>query len=195
MKMAFFLLSLPVLVFSAPAPLAAAEGASKIAFVDMERIFREYHKTEIADAELKKQADVYKNYADTLADSLKKLQDEYKKLRDNAQNVALSEDEQEKNRLAARAKWRQTKAKESELVQYKKEKQLELKEKYGRMREGILAEIRDEIKKIAGEESLDIVFDSSGKTLNNLPGVIYYRADMDITDKVLARINRKSIEN
>ena len=82
---------------------AYAQG-SKIAVADMEKIFKEYYKTKIADANLKKQAEVFKEYAEKLNDSLVKLQDEFKKLRDDAQNIALSDVERENKRLAAQDK-------------------------------------------------------------------------------------------
>ena len=68
-------------------------GDQKIAVIDMDRLFTEYYKTKISDANLKKQADIFRNYAEKLKDSMTKLQEEYKKLRDDSLNVALSDTE------------------------------------------------------------------------------------------------------
>ena len=38
-------------------------GDQKIAVIDMDRLFTEYYKTKISDANLKKQADIFRNYA------------------------------------------------------------------------------------------------------------------------------------
>ena len=61
----------------------------KIAVVDMEKVFQNYYKTKIADANLKKQAETYRNYLTSLSDSNLKLREEFKELRDDSQNIAL----------------------------------------------------------------------------------------------------------
>ena len=90
-------LSMILCIFTAFAGLCADQ---KSAVVDMEKLFQNYYKTKIADSDLKKQAEIFKDYSDKLNDSLLKLQDEFKELRDAAQNIALSEAERENKRIA-----------------------------------------------------------------------------------------------
>ncbi|MEI6797282.1 MAG: carbamoyl-phosphate synthase large subunit [Methanomassiliicoccales archaeon] len=98
--------------------------------VDMEKLFQNYYKTKISDADLKKQAEIFKDYSNKLNDSLLKLQDEFKEVRDASQNIALSEAERENKRVSAQDKYRQLKEKENEVKQYNAEKQNQLKDKY-----------------------------------------------------------------
>ena len=167
---------------------AFAQG-NKIAVVDMEMIFKEYYKTKVADANLKKQAEVFKEYAEKLNDSLVKLQDEFKKLRDDAQNIALSDVERESKRLAAQDKYRQAKEKEDEFKQYSTDKQSVLRNQYEDQRAKLLEEIKSVIQRKSVAEGYDIVLDSSGKTLNNIPSIIYFKSTMDLTDVVIKEIN------
>lgn len=167
---------------------AFAQG-TKIAVVDMEKIFKDYYKTKVADANLKKQAEVFKDYAEKLNESLVKLQDEFKRLRDDAQNIALSDVERENKRLAAQDKYRQMKEKEDEFKQYSTDKQSVLRNQYEDQRTKLLEEIKSVIQRKSVAEGYDIVLDSSGKTLNNIPSIIYFKSAMDLTDVVTKEIN------
>ena len=168
--------------------ISAAEP--KIAVVDMEMIFKSYYKTKINSAKFKKQAATYKEYADNLANSQLKLEEEFRALRDASQNIAFSETERESKRLAARDKYRQLEAKQNELQQYNREKSTKLKEQYDKMRKELLSEIRKNIAKYAKQQLYTMVLDASGKTMNNIPLIIYYQTEMDITDIIIARINK-----
>lgn len=163
---------------------------SKIAVVDMEKIFTDYYKTKINSAKFKKQAATYKEYADNLASSQLKLEEEFRTLRDASQNIALSDTERESKRLAARDKYRQLEAKQTELQQYDREKSTQLKEQYDNMRKELLTEIRKNIAKYAKQQGYTIVLDASGKTMNDIPLIIYYQTEMDITEIIIQKINK-----
>ena len=179
-----------LLAFSFLMSLSAAAGDFKCAVVDMERLFKEYYKTKISTAKLEKQAAMYKDYADKLAESQLKLQEEFKALRDASLNIAYSETERESKRLAAQDKYRQLKAKELELQQYNREKRDQLRKQEEKMRKGMVDEIRRAIARFAKKNGYNLVLDYSGRTLNNLPAVIYFTPDSDITDTMLELINK-----
>ncbi|OGV34447.1 MAG: hypothetical protein A2020_14825 [Lentisphaerae bacterium GWF2_45_14] len=168
--------------------LSAAD--QKIAVIDMDKVFTEYYKTKISDANLKKQADIFRNYAEKLKDSLAKLQDEYKKLRDDSLSVALSETERENKRLLAQDKYRQLMTKSAEIQQYEREKQNHMRDEYEKTRAKLIAEIKAEIQKRCALEGYTIVLDMSGKTLNNIPVVMLSSPSIDITEGVIKELNR-----
>lgn len=167
----------------------------KNAVVDMEKVFKGYYKTKINSAKFKKQAATFKDYADKLAESQLKLEEEFRTLRDASQNIAFSENERESKRLAARDKYRQLQAKQAELQQYDREKSAQLKEQYDNMRKELLTEIRKNIAKYAKENKYSMVLDSSGKSINDIPLIIYYQTSMDISDIILERINKGAKES
>ncbi len=167
----------------------AMSQGTKIAVVDMEKIFQQYYKTKVADATLKKQAELYKEYADKLGSSLQKLQEEFTRLRDDSQNIALNEVERENKRLAAQDKYRQFKEKEEEYKQYGTDKQGKLRDQYEEQREKLLSEIREIIQKRALAEGYDLVLDLSGKTLNNIPSLVFHKPSLDLTEDIIREIN------
>ena len=54
---------------------------------------------------------------------------------------------------------------------------------------------RDGVEKARAEaEKIDFVFDSSGKTFNQQPALLYYPIHVDLTDKIITELNRRATE-
>lgn len=174
----------------AQAETAPAAPPARIAVLDMDKIFQDYYKTKLADAQLKRQAETFKAYAEQLDASRNKLEQEFKGLRDAAQNVALSEVERESRRLAAQDKYRQLQAKETELSQYDEDKRRQLREQYEKQREIVLTEIKRVVERHRLAGGYTLVLDVSGRTLNNIAAVVAYDPAVDLTAAVLATLNR-----
>lgn len=187
MRKIFLLLAACAAAFS----LYAKEESSapKIAVIDMGRVFDNYNKTKINEAKLKKQAEIFKDYSDNLSKSLEKLKEEFVKLRDASQNVAFSAAERENRRLNAQEKYRQVMAKEQELREYNQEKQSQLRDEYEKLRNGILTDISNVVSAKCLAEGYVLVLDKSGRTLNNIPFVVYSSNAMDITTAVIKTLN------
>ncbi len=162
----------------------------KLAVIDMDHIFQNYYKTKIADAHLKQQAEVYRAWIQRLNDSLLKLEEEFKILRDSSQNIALSSAEREKQRLDAQKKYREIRQKRAELEQYTTEKTSQYKKLETGKRRKILEEIQAEVARRATLHGYTLVLDKSGKTLNDIPSIIYHNPALDITESVLVHLNR-----
>ena len=170
-------------------PLAAKEAPLKIAVIDMNRVFQEYNKTRINEAKLKKQAEIFKEYSDQLAQSLVKLRQEFIKLRDDSQNMVYTAAERENRRMNAQDKYRQVAAKEQEIREYNREKQAQLRDEYEKLRSSILADISAVVSAKCLAEGYGLVLDKSGRTLNNIPQVVYSSKMLDITDSVIKTLN------
>ena len=161
----------------------------KIAVVDMDKLFREYYKTKIVEANLKRQADIYKEYAMKLQEEIRRLQAEYVELRDASLNVVLTDAARESKRLAARDKYNQILAKENELKNYNREKQAQLRDDQDKQRAKILADIRTVVKNQAVLGGYHIVLDSTALSISGLPVLIYSEPAADITATVLKELN------
>ena len=167
----------------------AEEKPLKIAVIDMNRVFQEYNKTRVNEAKLKKQAEIFKEYSTQLAQSLAKLRQEFIKLRDDSQNMVYSAAERENRRLNAQEKYRQAAAKEQELREYNRERQVQLRDEYEKLRNSILEDISKVVEAKCLAEGYGLVLDKSGRTLNNIPLVVYSSKMLDITDSVIQTLN------
>ena len=182
---------LAVAVLATVQTVARAEGEN-IGFIDLDRVFNEYSKTKIADAQLKEQAEEFKTEHKAMVEDLQKLQDEFNALRDDAQNTALSEDAQNDKRMAAEEKLVEVREKESSIRRYDESRQKQLDEQSRRMRKKIVEEIQDVVSKFSETQSFSVVIDSSGDSLNGVPVVLYADPKHDITDEVLEQLNKNS---
>ena len=180
-----------IIVLTALLVLTAAGYAAeyKVAVVDLERVLQEYYKTKIVEANLKRQADVYKDYAQKLMESLTKLQNEFTALRDAAQNIALTDAARESKRLAAQDKYKEIAAKELELRTYNREKQAQLRDERDRERATILNDIRKAVENHATLAGFSLVVDKSAISASDMPIVLYSSKAVEISEPVLKELN------
>lgn len=167
----------------------AASAQQRIATVDMDKVFREYYKTKIVEANLKRQADIYKEYAVKLQEEIRKLQAQFIELRDASLNVVLTEAARESKRLAARDKYARIVAKENELKNYNREKQAQLRDDQDRQRAKILSEIQVVVKNQATLGGYQLVLDNKALSISGLPIVVYSAPATDITVSVIKELN------
>ena len=161
----------------------------RTAVVDMDKLFREYYKTKIVEANLRRQADIYKEYALKLQEDIKRLRQEFVELRDASLNMVLTEAARESKRLAARDKYTMLTAKESELQNYNREKQAQLRDDQEKQREKILKDIQAVVRNQATLGGYNLVLDKKALSLSALPVVVYSTSEADITDAVLKELN------
>ncbi len=167
----------------------AVSAQQKIAVVDMDRLFREYYKTKIVEANLKRQADIYKEYSIRLQEEIKRLRAQFIELRDAALNVVLTEASRESKRLAAKDKYAEITVKENELKNYNREKQAQLRDDQDKQRTKILNDIKAVIQNRAVLGGYNMVLDSKALSISGLPVVVYSEKAADITDSVLKELN------
>ena len=170
--------------------VAGAAENGRIGVVNLEKIFREYYKSRIAEDAIKQQAEVYRTYLMRLNDQLRTLKEEARAARLNSQNLALSEAERKAAVQNAEAKARQVSQKEAEIELYATEGSASLRKVEQQKREAIMAEIQQEIRRRAAAEGYAFVLDSSGKTMNEQPTLLIYPAATDFTEAVLVELNR-----
>lgn len=162
----------------------------KIAVIDMDKVFQDYFRTKIVDANLKQQSEIYQGYIRKRNESILKLEEQFKKLRDASQSIALSETEREGKRFEAQKKYREIQEIRADLEQYTKEKGTQFNELQQKKREEILKEINQEVKRRATLEGYTLVLDCSGRTANGISSVVFFQSSLDITDTVLRELNR-----
>ena len=165
-------------------------AAAKIAVVDLEKIFREFYKSRIAEDAIKQQASAYRKYADRLNVELQELVRAAQSARSTALNIALSPAEKQKAEQIAEEKNKAARAKEAEIKLFIQERTRDMRRLEMVKRAEILKEIRAEIRKRAAAEGYDFVFDCSGRTMNDQPTVLHYPEKNNITNSVIRELNR-----
>ncbi|MEM6820936.1 MAG: OmpH family outer membrane protein [Verrucomicrobiota bacterium] len=168
---------------------AHSQAQMKIAVVDMQKVFKEYSKTQEADKKLKEQMNGYKKERDERMEDYRKLIEQIKGLRDGAQDPSLSEEARKEKQQKLEEKVTEARAREREVREFDSTTQKLFGDQSKRMRDKILEEIKKKIESFAkGKYSL--VFDQSGMTLNGTPTVIYSEGLTDLTDEIITSLNK-----
>ena len=197
---------------------APATPAPRIAVIDLQKVFKEYYKSRIAEDFIKQQAEAARLYLGQLTRQLEALNVEARRLETNARNMALDPAKRKEAETEALEAVRKVRAKETEIQLYVRERKQEMEglearkreeiiadilqlyvrerkqEMEGleaRKREEIIADIRAEIQKRAAAGGYDWVFDSSGMTTNSQPAVLLFPAKHDISAAVIRELNRR----
>ena len=170
---------------------APATPAPRIAVIDLQKVFKEYYKSRIAEDFIKQQAEAARLYLGQLTRQLEALNAEARRLETNARNMALDPAKRKEAETEALEAVRKVRAKETEIQLYVRERKQEMEGLEARKREEIIADIRAEIQKRAAAGGYDWVFDSSGMTTNSQPAVLLFPAKHDISAAVIRELNRR----
>lgn len=178
---------LPVLALCA---VFTAQGVDRIGTVDLEKVFREYHKSRAVEEFINRRAEAVRAYLKQMREQLNKLNADMHRRGTDASNPALSAAELAKARQAAAEAEQKVKAKAAEIQLYSTQVAKEIRELETKKRQEIMADITAEIRRRANVRGFNFILDSSGKTLNAQPAVIVAPADRDITAEVIRELNR-----
>src|SRR3954463_6962523 len=171
-------------------PCAAFAQSAKIGTVDMNRAFKEYNKTKDAEAKINEAKNSAKKEYDERADAYKKALDEINNLNKQLDSNALSADAKSAKAKERDDKISNIKNMEREINDFRQTRERQLQEQALRMREGIVKEITEVVMERVKSQSLDLVFDKSGMSLNGVPLLLSSRENVDFTTDVVTVLNK-----
>lgn len=168
---------------------ASAQTEGRTVYVDMDRVFNEFYKTKLADAQLKDQADEFKGERAKMVDQFKELQDVFKEARGAAQNSALSEEARNEKRNEAEEKLVELRELQGKISRFEESRRRQLDEQTKRVRDKLVEEIKETIATYARGQNFTAVVDASGENLNGVPAVLFYDTRNDVTQPILDLLN------
>ena len=161
-----------------------ASAQTKLASVDLKKIFTSYWKTKQANVALEnRQTELRKEMKD-MADGLDKAQTDYKQLLDQANDSALSADERDKRKQSAAAKAKEISTTKTTLEQFQRQAEAQLSDESQRMRGNLLTDIQKAVADKAKTAGYTLVVNAA-----NSEAFVYVSSSTDITDAVLAQLN------
>jgi outer membrane protein len=168
---------------------ASAHAQSRIATVDLRKIFDGYWKTKQADAALKDRAADMEKEHKSMLDDWKKAKEDYQTLLTSANDQAVSSDQRDKRKKLAEDKLKQIKESEDNIGQYERTAKQTLDDQRKRMRDNILGEIRTALNAKARSAAYSLAIDTAAESVNNTPVVLYTSNENDMTDAILSQLN------
>jgi outer membrane protein len=150
--------------------------------VDLGTVFQGHYKTAEQQAALQSAAQKAEQDLGTINKDIDALVSQYKDIVEQAKNPAISADAQKKAEADAQKKGEEIRAKQSDAQNFVANTRRQLQERSQNF-QNVLVE---EISKVA----TDIAKKKGSTILLNKPAAVYYDAAYDITDEVLAEVNK-----
>ena len=186
--MKVFSLKILFLVVCLATPLSAAE--TKIATVDLGKVFNEYYKRKLADAAIQEEIGGLEKDRKALVEDHQKANEEYKKTLDEANNQALSADEREKRKKEAEGRLLKLTELRQTIEQFDRTAKGQMEEKLVQTRNKLVNEIKAVVSTKAKTGGFTLVLDSSSAEPGGRPPtVLYTNGENDLTTSVLTELN------
>ena len=162
----------------------AATAQTKIATVDMKKLFNGYWKTPQAQTVLENRKLDLRKEIKEMADGLEKAHADYKKLLDQANDQALSQDERDKCKQSAADKAKEINNNKIAIEQFQRQAESQLADQSQRMSGGLVTDIQKAIADQAKAGGYTLVFNSATSEM-----LVYSDTKEDITTPVLKQLN------
>lgn len=162
----------------------SASAQTKIAAVDMKKLFTNYWKYKQANAALDNRKTELRKEMKDMADDLDKAQTDYKQLLDQANDQAISSEERDKRKQAAESKAKEITSSKTAFEQFQRQAEAQLADESQRMSGNLVVDIQKAVADKAKAGGYTVVLNSA-----NSEAFIYVSPDADITDAVLAQLN------
>ena len=175
------------LLFSLP---AVAQDKLKIATVDMQTLFKQYHRTNAAQKEVNvERAKIQQNNNERL-ETIRALENELQGLRKQLDDPSLSDKRKQELFKDFQMKTQEGVALDRERREFLQRRNTALNEKMVQKMRGILEEIRKLVEQRAKADDYDYVFDKSGLSTSQVPFLLYTKDATDITAGLLGVLNK-----
>lgn len=183
---------LPLMFLAAAALFVGPASAQdlKIATVDVEAVFRGYHRTAKEEARILVEEGRIKKEFEGSMGVLRDLETQVEDLRKKIEDPTISE----KVRAEAKKTFLEKVNEGRALEQERKDSHQRRRTALTTQLQASVQEIRAEIIKLITDhsktEDYDYVFDKSGVSKNQLPFLIYTKGSVDMTEAILAELNK-----
>ncbi len=165
-------------------------AADKIVFVDLEKVFDGFYKTQLAKSKVEIQQKDIEAERKIMVDELTVISDDVDALKKEARDITLTDEIRDSKRLSYEQGLLELRTKQKEIEDFSARRQQQLQTQVARMSQTVMDEIRQTVVEYAKKEGLMAVIDNSSRRA--AVGVfIYTHPDVDITETILALLNSR----
>jgi outer membrane protein len=169
---------------------AHAQTAPKILVVDLAKLFDNHWKTQEQQAKLKVDGTKAQDQAAQLQKDGNALVAEFKELDEQSKNPTATAEAKAKAQGDAQKKYDEIQQKQTELRSFAQNAQSTLRQRFETFKTLMLEEITKTAVEIAKKHGATFLVDKSGPTLVGVSNILYYDPSLDITDEVMAELNK-----
>jgi outer membrane protein len=175
-------------------PESVAKPLLNIATVDMQELFKQYHRTNEAQKQINvERARIQKDNNERLA-RIRELEENLAKLRKQLEDPSLADSKKQTLFKDWQMQQQEGIALDRERREFLQRRNQALNEKMVQRMKGILEEIRKLVEEQAKLDNYDYVFDKSGLSTSQVPLLLYTKDATDITATLLKNLNKDAPE-
>ncbi len=167
-----------------------AWAQSKLATIDLKKVFDGYWKTKQASASLEEQKQDIQKEINNMADDFNQKKQDYQTLLNSIDDQNISVTERDKRKKTAEGKLKDLRDLQDSATQYERQASARLSDQTDRMRSNILSEIRTVVSAKAKAAGFSLVIDTASRSGDGMPVFLYTNHENDLTDAVLMELNR-----
>lgn len=168
---------------------------TKIAVIDMKKVFDEYWKTKRASADFEERKKEFANQHQQMIDQYQAKNEEYRKTKESVKDPSISATEKERRETKSDTQLKEIQQLERDIQNHQQSMEGNLRETQFRLRRNILQDIRKIIYTKAKTEGYALVLDTAAESLNQTHVVLYSSGADDITDDILVKLNAEAESN
>ena len=169
--------------------VGAVQAEDRVVFVDVQEVFKGFYKTQLAQDQIRQQADDIKLEREEMEEEVLALKEEVEVLRTDARDEMLSAEVQASKRDLLEEKLVNVMAKEREMAEFDKLRREQLEKQNMRMTRTLFDEIHEAVILYAKAQGFTSVIDRSAKSKMGIQIVLFSKVDVDITADLLAVLN------
>jgi len=162
--------------------LAFAQSAPKICVLDMAKVFDTHYKTEEQQTKLKADEKKAMEEVERVEKDIRTAADKFKESKEQMDNPALNQEARDKAKADAQKTYEEIQQKQQEGNQFKQNAQRNFQQRIANFRQLLIEEISKIATDVAKRRGATILFDKGS--------LIYSDSTYDITDEVIAEINK-----
>jgi len=166
-----------------------ATAQTKIATLDLQKVFDGYWKTKQISENLQGQGKEYEAQREKLVAQYQELNEAFRLLREAIDDPAASSAGKEKRTKEADAKLAEIREMEQTINDYDNTTRTQITETQNRMKQNIVREIRETVAGIARKEGYNMVLDTAALARTDTPILLFHDGTADVTEKVLTQMN------
>ena len=182
-------IAVALLAFSFLALPVAVHAETRIAIVDLQRVFENYYKKKEADARLQEVVARLQKDKEAMVGDYQKLVDETTKLRDAAQDKTLSDSARAEKQKAFETKVQDVRNAERIMQEFNTTKGRAVEDQKMRLQQDIVKDITGAVNTIGGRDKYNLILDKAGPSVNGTPVLLYTQDMKDVTDDVIKILN------
>ena len=189
-----FYLSIVILLLAgtggAQQPDIFSAARDRVVFIDLERVFNGFYKTQLAKSKVEVQTKDIEVEKQVMVEEMTAIDEEVDVLKKEARDTTLTEEIRDSKRLLYEEALLELREKQKEIEEFSARRQQQLQLQVTRMSQKVMDEIRQTVIEYAKAQGLMAVIDSSSRRAA-IGVFIYTHPDVDITEAVLNVLNSK----